>query len=217
MPQAGGAAGGDEDANSPWRIASRAQGSQVAEVKNEALVPDVPPAPQSRPASNSRLFSGQRAGLVVLFGVLAVPVSSALGLLHPMMELGGEVFLEVWSANLWGSLLFTIGTFGSFLLVVVFVFALWQNLQPGMQWLGVIAAIPVALFSSWAVYALSWGLTGVSYDDSMYGFLVFSPDWGESWGFVWEWGLVGIFVMALLKPVVAATLVHSEAPASVAA
>ena len=172
-------------------------------------------SPQGRSEGRERFgsrFPSNHHLLAALLALLFIPLSSLLGLSRPMVDMGGGLFMEVWAANLWGSLLFAAGTAGTFLLVWAICSWAARNLQDRAQMGVVLALVPLALFATWAVYATSWSFTGVSLDDSAFGFLYFASVWDGNWNFVWEWGLPGILAMAVSMPA-AATLV-AKSPAS---
>lgn len=132
--------------------------------------------------------------------VAAVPASSVLGLALAMLNGGVQVFGAVWSANLWGDLLFVGGTVGSLRLVEHFV-AQWPTGRKGR-----IGRVVVAVALSLGLHAFVYGfaawqtLAAMDGDD---GFLAFNGRLADLplAGYVaLIWGWVGLAAMALLTP-----------------
>jgi hypothetical protein len=138
-------------------------------------------------------MDARRVSTLVL--VLTVPVSSLLGLARPMSKVGAQVFGDVWTANLWGDLIFTGGTLAAGWAAARLV----QRLRPSGPSLAAVAAVPVAFLLHWAVYACAWTFTGAND-----GFLDPSPHgFGRAWAFTFEWGWIGLLAMAAMGPALA--------------
>jgi hypothetical protein len=136
-------------------------------------------------------------GMVLL--VAYVPVSSLLGLMKPMGDIGGQVFGDVWEANLWGDLTFTFGSMGTALLVALYVRLAWQTADA--RRVLVVLAVPLAFGATWLVYFLSWSMSGPAGDGQFFHWAAqFEAD---VWEVVWDWGKAGIWAGAFLVPLIA--------------
>jgi hypothetical protein len=132
----------------------------------------------------------------VLLLALAVPASSLLGLLRPMLEEGNlRVFGQVWAANAWGDLVFTAGT-----IAASWVVARWIARTPEDRRGDRLAFAAIGAFVlHWAVYAVAWTLTGWAY--SGHGFWgVHLGGFPDAWMFTLQWGWPGLAAMAIAGP-----------------
>lgn len=158
-----------------------------------------------------------------------VPISSVLGLARPMVDDevdgGWGLFADVWEANFWGDLVFTLGTIGAGLAVAWLVMtALRSDKQVPLALLAVAASFVL----HWAVYAFSWSFTGATDDgDAFFAWhfemLYDDSGWehGSAWGFTWTWGWPGLVFAAIAGPLgawlVARRAAYEAAPAPTAA
>lgn len=154
--------------------------------------------------------------VVGLFVVAAVFASSFLGLLRPMMAgtgFNGSLFGQVWRANVWGDLVFVVGTVIAIFLTLRF----WPQAAPvrrgfdTSRLLSVIGVGVIAFVLMWLVYALSWGFTMQSFlnpNRYTFGTLQFQfshanpQNDGNALGFTLQQGWVGL-VAAGITPIVA--------------
>ncbi len=89
-----------------------------------------------------------------------VPASSVLGLLRPMIEVTPQVFPHIWTANVWGDLVFTLGTIG-------LVLGCLQMARPP-QPLGasMVLGFVVGAFGAFVVYGLAFTFTNGPFFDA---------------------------------------------------
>ncbi len=155
---------------------------------------------------------GRRAVAVAVLLLVLVPISSLLGLLRPVVddELDQDwgLFGDVWQANFWGDLVFTVGTIASGLL------AGWLAVRgsrgPG-AWRDLALAIAASFLAHWLVYAFAWSFTITLLDEAPRfwgaGFRMFYDeplvDSETAWGFVMEWGWPGLVFAAVSCPAAA--------------
>lgn len=158
-------------------------------------------------SAGSRMVEERRLWAALLL-VLFVPASSLLGLARPMAELDGGLFLDIWRANLWGDLAFTLGTVAAGAATGRLVAWAWRD--PARR-PAALAAVPLSLALHWAVYALAWSFTGPS--DGFWSWS-FAPEAGV-WRFTWDWGWPGLLFCACAAPVAAFALqaARTRAPA----
>jgi len=133
------------------------------------------------------------------YAILAIPVSSLLGLLIVALNEGLGALGAWWSANLWGDLVFAAGTFGAFWLSATVASA--EGRPTGVRF--AIAAV-VGFVANYAVYLLAASL---SFESS--GFLSLhlassSPTEGPAVRAitVLRYGLAGIVGMSFAGPLV---------------
>lgn len=131
--------------------------------------------------------------------LLTVPLSSLLGLARAMAEEDPGLFGDVWSANLWGDLVFMGGTVAAGLAVARLV----RRLRPGLGGLAFAVAAPASFLLHWAVYALSWTLTGPQMFDGGSFVGVTLEGFPDAWSFTAKWGWPGLLAMAAISPALA--------------
>ncbi|HUR63899.1 MAG TPA: hypothetical protein VM241_05410 [Candidatus Thermoplasmatota archaeon] len=157
----------------------------------------------------------QHSARALLLAVALVAVSSFFGLVRTVEEVGWQVYGKVWGADFWGDLAFTAGTAAAALAVAVAVRRLRER-SPGQGAAHAALLVPVAFLLNWAVYAVSWGLTGSS--DPPTSFFTWSfANFGKAWAFTLQWGWPGLLFCAGAVPAGAAWLegrrwVRAEAP-----
>ncbi|MEA3143255.1 MAG: hypothetical protein QOG31_579 [Thermoplasmata archaeon] len=146
----------------------------------------------------------RRTSLAILLPTALVPLSSFLGLAATVEEAGWQVYGKVWGADFWGDLAFTAGTAAAALAVAVAVRRLRER-SPGQGAAHAALLVPVAFLLNWAVYAVSWSLTGSS--DPQTSFFAWSfANFGKSWAFTLQWGWPGLLFCAVAVPAGAAWL-----------
>lgn len=137
-----------------------------------------------------------------------IGASSLLGLARPMWELGADTFRGVWSANLWGDVVFVLAT--AFAAWGIWRFVQLCSGQPIMTALPAVACL--AFFATWATYALSWGFTVQSFaDQAKHPFTSLGFEFSGSpeapfdsnvVTFTLQWGWVGLVAAAIAGPAV---------------
>ena len=141
----------------------------------------------------------------VLLSILLVPVSSLLGLWPAMTTAGVDTgngwttFREVWAANFWGDLVFTLGTIAAACGTVWFGKIFWDVGRKKSSWL---ISAPLSFFSQWVVYWLSASLTLNAGFFGPVHFLQFSfQPGGDTFLFVLSWGIPGLAFAAMAAPI----------------
>lgn len=167
------------------------------------------PAPQVPPPNESP--TGPTGGGLFqnwwLYAILAVPVSSLLGLLRPMVRGGGGIWATMWSANLWADLVFIVGTVGTFWLSAVV--ASGKGRPSGGRFVG---AAALAMGASYVTYLAGASLAQESILGQA-GFVALRPSF-EAAGFaeIVIQGLPGLVAMAFAGPLVGLFLPRRPAP-----
>lgn len=165
--------------------------------------------------------------IVIPLLVCTVALSSVLGLTRAMtdepVDGGWGILGDVWGANVYGDLIFVTGTItASALCALAMVRALQRTRTTPEAILGFILVVGIGLLLHWAVYAVSWSLSGegtlesyferngdsdgehtsfwswswdMMYDDPLLGL-------ESSFTFTWCWGWAGLTATALLVPAV---------------
>lgn len=118
--------------------------------------------------------------------VAAVLVSTASGLLVPMIEISPAVFSWVWGASIAGDLVFTAGT----LLSVAGSVAYGRRTHP-------VGTFLLSFPLHWVVYLVSWTITSQSMEE------VDGATLADAAGFVIQWGWPGLVLMPIASAVAA--------------
>lgn len=140
----------------PVRPGAPAPGHPVAAPGPAASPPPGPPvATPSTPEASTRPFALDALARWWPFLLIAIPLSSLLGLVRFMTSRGAGFFVSVWGANLWADLLFVLGTVGA-----VWVSAYLAAAKGKPQLGRLVAAVAVAFVLHFLIYAASWGLAG---------------------------------------------------------
>jgi len=146
----------------------------------------------------------------VLLLAATVPVSSLAGLGKAMATTDGwPLFLGIWEANLWGDLVFALGTIAAGLAVLAVV-RRGRHRRAGATWA---LAVPLSFLLHWAVYACAWTFTGEA--DHFWSARV--DGFPHAWDFTWTWGWPGLLLMAALGPALALAVRRMDARAAAAA
>lgn len=136
-----------------------------------------------------------------------VLLSSLMGLWRPMTAGDGvnwSLFERVWTASIWGDLVFVIGMAG---VGVYGVRLVRRSLADAAARHWALFAVPACFLGSWAVYALAWSFTLPGGDagflalrfEMFYDSVVGEPR--NAWSFVMDEGWLGLGVSALVPPV----------------
>jgi hypothetical protein len=144
---------------------------------------------------------GIRLGLAIAF----VPVSSVLGLLRPMLEHGGDWFGKVWGANLFGDIVFTLGTVAAVLGTAGIMRRVAMVSAGSAPWTTLGVGVAASFILHWAVYAFAWSFTfGSIADSAAHPFLDFTFSMagtqGNAWVFTFQQGWIGLLFAALAAP-----------------
>jgi hypothetical protein len=186
-----------------------------------------------------------RLPLVVVLAALVgfVLFSSLLGLTRPMVDDpvdgGWSIFTDVWGANFWGDVTFTLGTMAVVLGTAYLVRRSFTD-TGARRWILLGVAIVGGLLFHWAVYAFSWsmsangtihnylegengsGATGeeppsfwgwewdMMYDEPLLGLK-------SAWTFTWCWGWAGLILTSLVVPALAWTILWRQSLGAVSA